>query len=47
MENVLKNNNLTPNVSTKKNLKRNIENTFNKKFIFVNIGRILYLYPKH
>ena len=45
MEDVLKNNNVTPKVSTKKNLRRNIENTFSKKFIFVNIYRILYLYP--
>ena len=45
IEDVLKNNNVIPKVSTKKNLRRNIENTFSKKFIFVNIDRILYLYP--
>ena len=36
---------MTPKVSTKNNLRRNIENTFSKKFIFVNIDKILYLYP--
>ena len=45
MEDVLKNNNVTPKVSTKKNLRKNTENAFSKKFIFVNIDRILYLYP--
>ena len=45
MEDVLKNNNVTPKVSTKKNLRKNTENACSKKFIFVNIDRILYLYP--
>ena len=36
---------MTPKVSTKNNLRRNIENNFSKKFIFVNIDKILYLYP--
>ena len=45
MEGILKNNNMTQKVSTKKNLRRNFENTFNKKLIFVNIDRLLYLYP--
>ena len=34
-------NSVTLKVSTKKNLRRNIENTFNNKFIFANINRML------
>ena len=32
---------MTLKVSTKKNLRRNTENTFNNKFIFANINRML------
>lgn len=46
IEDYFKEKNLPIKVSTKKNLRRNIENTFkNQELLFVNINKALYLYP--